>query len=388
MQQAFRGAVRSVAEARSPRIATVEVVFPEHHYSQRELVATLEKRWTGIDDAAHIHALVKKLFSSVAVEGRHLALSLEEHENLRDFGESNDAFIRVGTELGAKAVAGAVARAGLEVTDVDAIFFTTVTGVAAPSIDARLVNRLGLRRDIRRTPMFGLGCLGGAAGVARTSDYLRGNPDHVAVLLSVELCSLTLQRDFSLANIVSSGLFGDGAAAVVMTGEHVAGPASSRLPGSTRETREPISIRGHVRPRVVASKSAFFPDTERVMGWDIGPTGFKVVLSADVPTIVRENLPEEVDAFLAEYGLERNDIRHWVCHPGGPKVITAIEESLGLGKEALSITRQSLASVGNLSSASVLHVLGKTQERAMPGELGVLMAMGPGFCAELVLLAW
>lgn len=372
--------MRSLVDARAPRIGTVDVVFPENHYTQGELIQSLEKRWEGVDDAAHIHALVKKLHTSVAVEGRNLALPIEEHMNLRDFGEANDAYIRVGTDLGAKAITNAVARAGLELTDIDAIFFTTVTGVATPSIDARLVNRLGLRRDIRRTPMFGLGCLGGAAGVARTSDYLRGHPDHVAVLLAVELCTLTIQRDFSLANIVSSGLFGDGAAAVVMVGaDHASG---------AREFTGPTSIRDRVRPRVVATKSAFFPDTERVMGWDIGPTGFKVVLSADVPLIVRQHLPTEVDAFLAEHGLERSDIRHWVCHPGGPKVITAIEESLGLGTEALSITRQSLASVGNLSSASVLHVLAKTQERARPGELGVLMAMGPGFCAEMVLLSW
>lgn len=402
MQHASPRAVRSPAEARAPRIGSVDVVFPEHRYSQRELIQSLEARWGEIADVARVHALVQKLHTSVAVEERHLALSVEEHAHLRDFGDANDAFIRVGTELGAKAVAGAVARAGLELVDVDAIFFTTVTGVAAPSIDARLVNRLGLRRDIRRTPMFGLGCLGGAAGLARMSDYLRGQPDHVAVLLSVELCSLTLQRDFSLANLVASGLFGDGAAAVVMVGaERASGPTSvhdraerSSAPTSLRarlapsRSRGPTSLHDRVRPRVIATKSAFFPDTERVMGWDIGATGFKVVLSADVPAIVREHVPREVDGFLGEQGLSREDIRHWVCHPGGPKVITAIEESLALPPEALSITRQSLATVGNLSSASVLHVLGKTQERARPGELGLLMAMGPGFCAEMVLLRW
>lgn len=388
MQKISPRSVRSPADARAPRIGSVEVAFPEHHYTQRELIQAFERRWASADDAAHVHALVKKLHQSVAVEGRYLALTVEEHANLRDFGDANDAFIRVGTDLGARAVTAAAARSGLELTDIDAIFFTTVTGVAAPSIDARLVNRIGLRRDIRRTPMFGLGCLGGAAGVARTSDYLRGHPDHVAVLLSVELCSLTLQRDFSLANMVSSGLFGDGAAAVVMMGADRAEHASTsrREPASSRSA--PTSIRDRVRPRVIATKSAFFPDTERVMGWDIGATGFKVVLSAEVPAIVREHVPREVDAFLAEHGLVRSDIRHWVCHPGGPKVITAIEESLALPTDALAFTRQSLASVGNLSSASVLHVLGKTQERARPGELGLLMAMGPGFCAEMVLLSW
>ena len=378
MNQLTSRRVRVAADSRAPRIGAVNVAFPENVYSQAELVRQLEQRWA---DQPRIHALVKKLHGSVSVEERHLALTVEEHANLKDFGEANDAFIRVGTELGAKAVAGAVARSGLELTDIDAIFFTTVTGIAAPSIDARLVNRLGLRRDIRRTPMFGLGCLGGAAGLARASDYLRGHPDHVAVLLAVELCSLTMQRDFSVANVVATGLFADGAAAVVLIG-------ADHAPKSASGANGPTSIRDRIRPRVIDTKSAFFPDTERVMGWDIGPAGFKVVLSADVPKIVRTHLPGEVDAFLAEHGLARGDVQHWICHPGGPKVITAIEESLELPADALAVTRHSLATVGNMSSASVLHILGKAQERARVGDIGIMMAMGPGFCAELLLLAW
>ncbi|MDF2694278.1 MAG: chalcone synthase, partial [Labilithrix sp.] len=297
-----------------------------------------------------------------------------EYDGLADFGVANDAFIRVGTELAASAVRGAVERAGVAIEDIDAIFFTTVTGIAAPTIDARLVNVLHLRRDIRRTPMFGLGCVGGAAGLARAANYLEGHPGQIAVLLSVELCSLTLQDDFSIANIVASGLFGDAAAALVLVGGRRGGGASSSLPRASA--------------RVIATRSAFFEDTERVMGWDVGATGFKVVLSADVPDIVRAGLPAEVDELLGDHGLDRADIHHWICHPGGPKVISAMEEALELAPGALALTRASLASVGNLSSASVLHVLGQTQDRASPGDLGVLMAMGPGFCAELVLLAW
>lgn len=344
---------------------------------------TLKRRW---QERPKMTSLVDRLHTSVQVEQRCLALPLEEYGRLSDFGKANDAFIRAGTELAARAVTGAVERAGLELEEVDAIFFTTVTGLAVPTIDARLVNVLGLRHDIRRTPMFGLGCVGGAAGLARTNDYLRGHPDQVAVLLSVELCSLTLQDDFSIANVVASGLFGDAAAAVVLSGSEARSPRSSR--GTGPSSSGPASIRSRTRARVIDTRSAFFPDTERVMGWDIGASGFKVVLSADVPQIVKQHLPGEVDAFLRDHGLARSDIRHWICHPGGPKVISAIEESLGLPENALSITRESLASVGNLSSASVLHVLGKTQQRAAPGDLGVLMAMGPGFCAELVLLAW
>lgn len=360
----------------APRIAAVELALPRHRYGQRDLFATLSKRWQG----QHRNlSRLGSLHDAVGVDGRHTALPLEEYEQLDSFTKANDAFIRVGTELGADAVSGALASAGLGPRDVGAIVFTTVTGLAVPTIDARLVNVLGLRRDITRIPLFGLGCLGGAAGLARTADWLRAYPEKIAVLLSVELCSLTLQDDFSMANLVASGLFGDGAAAVVMCG--------ARAPVAANDSA-PASVRSPSCPRAVASKSAFFPNTERVMGWDIGETGFKVVLSADVPKIVHGNLPQEVDVFLGEHGLERADITHWVSHPGGPKVITAIEESLCLRAGALDVTRRSLAQVGNLSSASVLHVLSETTPNARPGDLGVLLAMGPGFCAEMVLLAW
>ena len=169
--------------------------------------------------------------------------------------------------------------------------FVTTTGIATPSIDARLVNRLGFRRDIRRTPLFGLGCVGGAAGLS---------------LLSVELCSLTLQlEDLSIANVIASGLFGDGAAAVVLTG----GP------------RDPEGPAGG--PAIVATGSAFYPDTERVMGWDVVESGFKLVLSAQVPEMVRQNVCDDVDEFLAMSGHNRSSIRHWIAHTGGPKVLQA-----------------------------------------------------------------
>jgi len=367
--------LQPVVDARAPRIAHAAVALPEHSYTQAELSARLARRWA--DRPKSLGAL-RKLHGAMAVERRCLALPMDDYDDLKDFGAANDAFIRVGTELGARAVREAVAGAGLEPGDIDALFFTTVTGLAVPTIDARLCNVLRLRPNVRRTPMFGLGCVGGAAGIARASDYLRGHPDHVAVLLSVELCSLTLQEDLSVPNLIASGLFGDGSAAVALVGAErkIPSPRVAPLAGTRRG------------PVVIDSASALFPDTERVMGWDVGGSGFKIVLSADVPKIVHERLPSEVDGLLAAHGLRRTDIQHWICHPGGPKVITAMEQALELPENALAITRSSLQSIGNLSSASVLHVLSQTMETARPGDKGLLMAMGPGFCAELVLLSW
>jgi alkylresorcinol/alkylpyrone synthase len=303
------------------------------------------------------------------VGGRYLALPIEEYSKLENWGQANDAWIRVSQDVGEQAVRKALDRASLEPADIDCLVFVSVTGVATPSIDARLINRLGLSPRVKRLPIFGLGCVAGAAGISRVADYVKAYPEEVAVLLSVELCSLTLQlENLSIPNLISSGLFGDGAAAVVMVGN------GRRAQG----------------PRVVATRSVFYPDSERVMGWDISDMGFQVVLSAEVPEVVRRHLRRDVDEFLADQGVDRGQIVSWVAHPGGPKVLTALEEALELEPDALRLTRESLERVGNLSSTSVLLVLEETMRSQRPegGSLGMMLAMGPGFCSELVLLEW
>ncbi len=306
------------------------------------------------------------------VSGRYLALPLGEYRNLTTFASRNEAWTRAAVDLGETAVRDALGQAGLSPADVDHLVFVTTTGIATPSIDARLVNRLSLRRDVRRSPLFGLGCAGGAVGLSRASALLAAAPDEVAVLLSVELCSLTLQlEDLSITNVIASGLFGDGAAAVVLTGGE---RAAGGVPG----------------PAITATGSAFYPDTERVMGWDVVDSGFKVVLSARVPDIVRENIGADVDGFLAHSGLDRSSIRHWIVHTGGPKVLQAFESALELPEGALARSWTSLKEVGNLSSAAVLFVFGDLLASGEPakGDRGLLVAMGPGFCSELVLLEW
>jgi alkylresorcinol/alkylpyrone synthase len=350
-------------------LAGVHCAVPPHRYSQGEITDMFVDV---LADPAR-EPLVRRFHASAKVTSRHLALPLERYRNLTDFGSANDAFIDVAVDLAEEAVCGALDRAGLRPRDVDLVLFTTVTGVAAPSIDARLAARIGLRPDVKRVPMFGLGCVAGAAGIARLHDFLRGSPDAVAVLLSVELCSLTMQRaDDSTANLVATGLFGDGASAVVAAG-------ADRVASVPR-------VSG---PDVLDSRSHLYPDTQRTMGWDVTSTGLKIVLDADVPELALRYLGDDVRGFLGAHGLTINDVSPWVCHPGGPKVIEAIQEALGLPPTALELTWRSLAGVGNLSSSSVLHVLSDTLHKHPPaGTPGVLMAMGPGFCSELVLLNW
>jgi alkylresorcinol/alkylpyrone synthase len=262
-----------------------------------------------------------------------------------------------------------MSRAGLSTSDLGAIFFTSITGISAPSIDARLINRMKLPRKIKRIPIFGLGCVAGAACISRAADYVLAYPDQVAAVLSVELCSLTLQQDdTSIANMISSSLFGDGAAAVLLAG------AACEAWG----------------PKVLTTRSAFYPDTEHVMGWDISEKGFRIVLSRDVPEVIFQNLASDVDEFLADNNLSRSDIGSWILHTGGPAILEATARALDLPDHALEASWECLRRTGNLSSASVLAVLEEYMQKRRPdaGTHGLLAAMGPGFCAELVLLQW
>ncbi|MEV0970548.1 type III polyketide synthase [Microtetraspora glauca] len=349
------------------RIAAVQCVLPPNRYAQEEITDRLADLWLIPESGREF---LDRLHTSTRVGHRHLVLPIEDYGKLDGFGMANEIYVDAAVDLGVEAVGGALDTAGLAASDVDMIIVASTTGVAAPSIDARMAGRLGLRPDVKRVPVFGLGCVAGAAGIARLHDYLRGAPGEVAVLLSVELCSLTLQRgDSSIANLVASGLFGDGAAAVVACGDE------RRASG----------------PAVVATRSRLYRDSERVMGWDVRDTGFQVVLDVSIPALVRAHLADDMRGFLSDQELTTGDVSAWVCHPGGPKVLEAVAEALDLPDGALDLTWRSLAEAGNLSSASVLFVLRDTlasPHPPPPGTPGVLLAMGPGFCSELVLLRW
>jgi alkylresorcinol/alkylpyrone synthase len=348
------------------RIAGAGSAFPNNVYEQQAITSALKEAWQARLERP---AVLDRLHNHCGVERRHLVLPLEAYDRVTTWGQANNLWIDFAQTLGRDAICRAITPLGLLPRDIDALYFVSVTGVASPSIDARLVNRMGLSPNIKRVPIFGLGCVAGAAGLARAADYVRAFPDQIAVLLSVELCSLTWQRDdASVANMISTGLFGDGSAAVVVAGSQT----------------------GLAGPEILATRSVFYPGSEEVMGWDISEAGFRIVLSPDVPKVIRENLPGDVDSFLEDFGLSRSDISSWIIHTGGPKVLEAVEDSLELPPGALDLSWNCLKRVGNLSSASVLVVLEEVlaRRRGAPGTYSVLAAMGPGFCSELLLLRW
>jgi predicted naringenin-chalcone synthase len=341
------------------------VAFPPNRYNQDDLAREL---------ITFAEPGLMRFARTTGVDHRSLALPLSRYPKLTGFTEANAAYVEVAVDLGGRAVLSALDAAGIAPDEVDIIVMVSSTGVAVPTIDARLAPRIGLRPDVKRVPLFGLGCVAGTAGMARVHDYLRGFPGHVAVLLSVELCSLTMQRDdTSIPALIGMCLFGDGAAAVVATGADWDWLGASANRG----------------PRVLATRSRLFPATVDVMGWNVSSNGFQLVMSRDVPTITDDHLGEEVDRFLADYGLSTADISTWICHPGGPKVLDSIENAIGLPPEALANSRNSMRDNGNMSSVSVLDVLRRTIADSPPeGTFGVMVSMGPGFSFELLLLSW
>jgi alkylresorcinol/alkylpyrone synthase len=352
-------------------IVSTKTGFPKHYYPQITLLNAAQQEWK--KKRPSIVKPLEQFYTNVKVNGRYLAWPLERYREPTTFQERNDAYIETALELGERTICALLDQVHMSPQEIDQLTTISTTGIAVPALDARLMNRIPFSRGMKRLPLFGLGCMGGAAGIARTADYLQGHPKESVILFAIELCSLTIQRDdLSLANLVASGLFGDGAAAVLMVGDD----HPQARPGL---------------PRVLDSQSQFFPQTEHIMGWEITNSGFKVLLSADIASLAQSEVRPSMEAFLGRHNLTIPEIDHWLVHPGGPRVIQALEVGLGLPSEALRLSWESLAEAGNISSASVLLILDKFMKRCpfgKTGEHGVLMAMGPAFSAELVLLQW
>jgi alkylresorcinol/alkylpyrone synthase len=351
-----------------PFIHSVSCSFPSHYYDQETLIANLKKIWA---KSFFNPQRMEEFQRHVGVKGRHLALDLDHYNSLTDFKSKNDAWIKVALEIAEKSVSQLLLDAKLIPTDISLICSNSVTGIAVPTLEARLMNKMPFSPKTKRLPIFGLGCLAGVAGLNRVADYLVGHPTEAAIFLSVELCSLTFQpEDISVANIISTGLFGDGGAAVLMVGDQH--PLASTSPLEW-----------------LGSESVFFPNSERVMGWDIGEGGFKIILSKDVPEFSSKRVPPALDLFLEGYHLNRSDLNFYLIHPGGPKVLQGLEKALDLKPKDLAYTWQSLSDHGNMSSVSVLFVLNEQiKKHNLPPQnaIGLMMSLGPAFCAELGLV--
>ncbi len=361
------GTQLQTAPSRAVSVATIagaSAVVPPY-VIPRETVKRRIKDVFSLDDRRleAIHAVI----DNSGIDQRYSVFPVDYTIEPRPLAQINKEYREQSIELGRRAAAEALVRAELEPADVDLIVTVSCTGVMIPSLDAYLADDMGFRSDVRRLPITELGCAAGAAGLGRAWEHLRAFPDHTALLVSVELPSLTFQRkDFSQANLISVILFGDGAAGVVITGREAQGP------------------------RILASECYLFPDSREAMGFDLRDSGFHIVLSKDVPQLIREKIKELAGGFLARQGLCRDDISAFILHPGGQKLLSFMEEQLGLTRADTEISWDVLRRFGNLSSASVLFILQEwlTKREMKPGSYGLLMAFGPGFTAEMLLLQW
>ena len=366
-----------------PRIRSVATALPPHALSQERIRYLAREHFAPAFPEIDRYMTV---FRHAQIDTRHFAAPLEWFMTPHSFKQCNDLFIEAATALGEAAARACLAQADLHLRDVDHLVWVSTTGMAAPSPDAMLINRLGMGRHTRRTPIWGLGCAGGVAGLARAYEYTRACPDQRVLLLSAELCSVTFQwKDHSKRNLIAASLFADGAAAVLVEGDETGGwgmgDAGRGDLGAIPHPPSPI-------PQIIGTQSTLWPDTLEIMGWDMVDTGMRVVFSSRIPHIVQSLMRENVAEFLAPFGLEIDDIDHWILHPGGAKVIDAYQLALAIDPERLSHTRTVLRSCGNMSSTTVFFVLDAFLKAGQPepGEYGVLAVLGPGFSCELALI--
>ncbi|MBI3855266.1 MAG: type III polyketide synthase [Planctomycetes bacterium] len=342
-------------------IAGLATALPPHVVTQAEALELARRVYAGREDLLKL----LRVFPASGVERRHTAFPPDYYLRERSFEERNRDFVEQAVALAGKAAADALRRAGVRPAQLDHLFVVTTTGLATPSLDALLAPRLGLRSDVRRWPLFGLGCAGGAGALTRAADVLRGAPSQKALVVSVELCGQVFStRAATPTDVVGAALFGDGAAAAVLA--EGAGP------------------------RLLSTRSVLYEGTEHLMGWAFTSDGMRLRLSKEVADFVKERLKPVVEGFLKDSSVTMDRIAHWVLHPGGRRILETYRDAFGLDDRALQWTRGSLARVGNLSSASVLFILADLMEggRARPGERGLMCALGPGFASELLLLEW
>ncbi len=346
-------------------IRATATAHPPYRYDQEEILRSLAL-W--VADDGRMLSLARRVFAHADVQTRYGCRELFDLVYPLSVTQASALYQEHVRLLGERVARQCLAQTEIGPDAVDLVIATSCTGFMIPSLDAYLANTLGFSPHVKRLPITELGCAAGAAALARAFDYLHAFPDHTVLVVAVELPSLTFQvRDLSPANIVSSALFGDGAAAVLLSGQPHEG-----------------------KPRILAAESTLFPHTTDLMGFELKDSGLHIVLSAEIPEVVCAAVPAMVKRFLAQQQLTLADLTHFLLHPGGRRVLDGLAQCLTLPEERLAISRHILRRYGNLSSASVLFIVDQflTRGEAQPGDLGLLLAFGPGFSAEALLLQW
>lgn len=347
-----------------PKILSAATAVPEHRYGQDSVKQACRAAFGPLMDAPSRQAI----FDHAGVGSRALVEPIERYLSPRSFAENNAAYFTHARSLSETALRAALDEAGLGFSDIGHIVSVTTTGLLTPSLEAHLAQELPFPRGVKRTPLFGSGCAGGAVALSRAADLLLGRPEEAVLVLSVELCSLTfMPQEQETTQIVAAALFGDGASAAVLAGDR---------------------HRGRGGAEIVDSASTLLPDSLDVMGWDFTDQGMRLILSPRATTLVEDSFAGAVAPFLARHGLKTGDIDHFLLHPGSAKILDACERSLGIDSQKTRLSREFLAANGNLSSSSLLFILRDTLSGAKPrpGSYGLMAAFGPGFACELLLL--
>lgn len=359
-----------------PQIISVSSVNPPFKLQQEEIEKFVETLFT--DSFKDIHRLLK-VFKTSDIHSRYFVKDLSWFQNVHSFSEKNDEYIYWSTKLGVEAIRQCLnnkifLHREVAIEEIDAIFFISSTGISTPSIEARIMNELPFSSNTKRIPIWGLGCAGGVSGLARAYEYCKAFPKAKVIVLTIELCSLTFQRnDHSKSNLIGSALFADGVACTLVCGDEASPPYK----------------KGRTYPMIVDTLSVFMPHSTDVMGWDVKDEGLYVVFSKDIPSIIRNHFKEQVEIILEKNGLSINNIDYFIAHPGGKKVLDAYHDSLNLPEDATNVSRNILRNYGNMSSATVIYVLRKfMMENVEENKLGLACALGPGFSSELLLVRW
>ena len=308
------------------------------------------------------------VFDNTEIKTRNMCKPLDYYKTIHSFEDQNAEYIRLSLEYSVKAIEECISSAKINKDEITDLIFISTTGLSTPSLDALIINKMRLNQNISRMAVFGLGCGGGVSGYSKANILAIANPDAVVLLVAVELCSLTfLRNDFSKSNFIGSSLFADGVAACIITGDN-----------QTNKTKNEFTY--------LATQSKLYYDSLAVMGWEFLNSGFKVLFSSDIPTIIAQNINNDVTSFLEKHNLKISDIRNFIFHPGGKKVLTAYEEALSAEGDFLKNTREVMNDNGNMSSTTVLYVLERFFSDGFENGYGLMVSMGPGFSCEMVLL--